>query len=175
MNDLLFVHIDKTAGWSVIEALEQNPRFNTTNHQPITSVYPYRDYTSFTIVRDPFTRVFSQYEWYTKKRQKIKGYTFEEFVLQYDTLGEKHPNMKSYLKPQYDFISNNGKVVVDEILRFEKINDDWEVFTRKYGLEEKLPHTHKNPYKGEYSYDLYTPKMVDKMNKVFKKDFVLSE
>lgn len=173
MNNLLFVHIDKTAGWSVIEALEFNPRFYTTNHSPITHAPSYQDYISFTIVRDPFTRVFSQYEWYTKKRQKLKGYTFEEFVLQYDTLGEKHPNMRTYLKPQYDFISDGGKVVVNEILRFERLEDDWNVFTSKYGLEEKLPHTHKNPYKGEYSYNLYTPKMVDKMNEVFKNDFTL--
>jgi len=173
MNNLLFVHIDKTAGWSVISALEDNPRFDTTNHSPITSVYPYKDYISFTIVRNPFTRVFSQYEWYTKKRQKIKGYTFEEFVLQYDTLAEKHPNMRHYLKPCYDFISNNGKVVVNEILRFETLQHDWAIFSEKYDLVRTLPHKHKNKYKGEFSYDLYTPEMEAKIRQIFKQDFLI--
>ena len=170
--NLLFVHITKTAGWSVISLLEALSNFYTTNHNPITWEPNYRDYVSFCIVRNPFERVFSQWEWYTKKRQQIAKCSFEDFVMNYEVYAQQ-PNMKNNLKPCFDYISVDGEVVVNEILRYETLQHDWQIFSGKYDLPNILPNEHINPHKTEYALDLYTSKMEAKVREIFTKDFDL--
>ena len=170
--NLLFVHITKAAGWSVINLLSPLSNFYTTNHNPITWEPNYKDYVSFCIVRDPFKRVFSQWEWYTKKRKQIKECTFEDFVLNYETYAQQ-PNMKNNLKPCFDYISVDGEVVVNHILKYETLKHDWDVFSSKYGLPNTLPNDHTNPYKTTYTPNLYTPEMEYKVRDIFRNDFRL--
>lgn len=168
--NLLFVHITKSAGWSIINLLSPLSNFYTTNHNPITSEPNYKDYVSFAIVRNPYKRVFSQWEWYMKKRKQIKECSFEDFVLNYEVYSQQ-PNMKNNLKPCFDYISDGGEIVVNEILKYETLKHDWEVFSSKYELPNILPHDHINPYKTEYTPDLYTTKMEQKIREIFDNDF----
>jgi len=170
---LLYIHNTRTAGWGLIMYLSPVPFFNTINHSPISEVPNREDYITFTTVRNPLTRVHSQYEFYKKRRKKLPdSLTFEEFVLNYDYWANQ-PNLKYSLHTCFDFISMDGKVVVDHILHFENLEVEYNEFAQQYGLPLNLHHEHKNEYKSEFDISLYTQEMKDKVYEIFAEDFKL--
>jgi len=170
---LLYIHNTRTAGWGLIIYLSPVPFFYTTNHSPISSVSNRNDFITFTTVRDPFTRVHSQFEFYKKRRKKLpENLSFEEFVLNYDYWASQ-PNLKHSLRTCFDFINVDGNVVVDHILHFENLAEEYNQLAQQYDLPLDLPHEHKNEYKGEYTPSLYTQEMKDKIYQLFNKDFNL--
>ena len=170
---LLYIHNTRTAGWGLITYLSPVPFFYTTNHSPISGVPNIEDYVTFTTVRNPLTRVHSQYEFYKKRRKKLpENLTFEEFVLNYDYWANQ-PNLKHSLHTCFDFISVGGNVVVNHILHFENLNTEYESFAQQYDLPLNLPHEHKNEYKSEFNISLYTQEMKNKVYEIFAEDFKL--
>jgi hypothetical protein len=170
---LLFIHNTRTAGWGLITYLSPVPFFYTVNHLAIKDVPNREDYITFTTVRDPFTRVHSQFEFYQKRRKKLPDtLSFEDFVLNYDYWASQH-NLKKSLHTCFDYISVDNKIVVDHILHFENLDQEYNQLAQQYNLPLNLPHEHKNEYKGEYTPSLYTQEMRDKIHQLFNKDFNL--
>ena len=102
----------------------------------------YRDYFKFTVVRSPWTRVFSVYKYSLKgdPGKVFKGTvlprdnSFKSFVDVY--LG--HGLLRSQMHWLKDF---NGGLPYDFICKFENLNEDFKVACIKMGIEPvELPH-----------------------------------
>lgn len=133
----------------------------------------YMEYFKFTVVRNPYERVFSWY-WNVmsdKKHMKNLNHssntTFEEFLKEY--AGKRH------LLPQTDFIREyNGKINMDYIIRFENLSKEFKYVADKLNLPNfHLPHEVKSKSdKADYReyYNKITKNIVDK---IYKEEIVL--
>jgi hypothetical protein len=148
----IFVHIPKTGGTSIKEALNILPgvqsfsggevvkllfknKMVVTNHAPaklISMFHPqiFSQFVKFSVVRNPYDRAISQYFYNLKK-----GKTNEEFST---WLRNFYSTPIAYTHcPQYDFLYDEGNCVVDNILRFESIEEDFSEFCKTYSINAK--------------------------------------
>jgi hypothetical protein len=186
----IFVHINKTAGTSITEALAPSlqwndivlgatpigqaldepfkDRFNLYKHstardiRAVVGADVWSEFTTFAVVRDPVDRTVSFYR-YLKRietaasplrqlRRRLLGRrpvwngllalreskTFSDFI--------RHPILRydPGFIPQHAFLSGeNDEIIVDRLLRFEAIAEDFEVFCLDLGLG-KLQIGHEN-------------------------------
>ncbi len=170
--EFIFIHIPKTGGMSIRRALAEQGiiqfkpsrlqrfmsalglnknyrtfRFRTHgNLQSVEPVMPkklFEKYTKFTVVRNPWARLISEYEYFRQgselhsnvlKRRRhawaknIK--TFEEFV--YRKADQENSRQYDYLKKQ------DGKLGVDIILKQESLTADFQQLCQHLGLKCEL-------------------------------------
>lgn len=124
----------------------------------------YESYFKFSIVRNPWARIFSWYKGTarnedTKKMYGIKGDPdFKEFF--YENVGT------GYLRPQrYWLKSFNGLYPYDFIGKFENLDKDFQKICDAIGIEKRsLPH--KLPGSGQDYREFYDKKMIKKVNEI---------
>ena len=177
----IFVHVNKTAGTSITEALAPRlqwndivlgatpigqaldqpfkDRFNLYKHstareiRDVVGAEVWSDSTTFAVVRDPVDRTVSLYR-YLKRietaasplrrlRRRLSGRqpvwnglgalresrSFSDFI--------RHPILRHEpgFMPQHAFLSGeNGEIIVDRLLRFEAIAEDFEALCRELGF-----------------------------------------
>lgn len=174
IDDFLFVRINKTGGSSVKWAL-QLPIGHTTALEYIDKIgrQKWDNKFTFSIVRNPWDRVVSQYHYRVKTNQTNLGTTrisFRDWVkLVYQENDSFYYDKPKMFMPQLDWlIDRNGEVLVEYILRFENLNDDFDTLCKKLGKSAKLPHI-KSTKRANYQdyYDNDTFRIVEKW---FKKD-----
>lgn len=183
-----FVHIQKTAGTSISEVLFKikNTKSLNYSHSFINSVNEndYNDYFKFCFVRNPFERLVSWYEMFINKgiHNDFSEYilknsnNFSEFLDLTNIIYEKNiseyvsqPYPKSISFNQLDYISNNGKILVDFIGRFETINSDFDFIMNKIGITDyNLPYLNKFNCGNYRRY--YSDKDIEKVYNLYKKD-----
>jgi chondroitin 4-sulfotransferase 11 len=181
-----FIHVPKTGGSSVRAVfikLQQrgldNPYF--FNHQTALEHYQsnpvlYWEMFSFAVIRNPWDRMVS---WYTMPKggkwssfldhQAKLGLSFIDWVVfMYVRIRQQRLDNREHLyREQVDYITDNdGRVMVDQVCRFEKLNEHWDAVCAAIGLPDgKLQHYAKSegrrPYR-EY-YDEKTMQLVAEM------------
>ena len=84
----------------------------------------------FTVVRNPYDRLVSLYFW-GKNNEYSECNTFKDFVI--NVINNKYTEYNQHrYKSQVHWISDiNGKIVVDNILRFENLETDFEELLKK--------------------------------------------
>ena len=149
-DKFVFIHINKTGGSSIEKALNL-PFEHKTALEKIKEIGPYRwdKKLSFTVVRNPWDKVVSHYHYRVQTNQTGMGdghIGFNEWVKK--AYGEKdrryydHPRM---FLPQIDWISDQrGRILVDRILRFEKLTDDFNSLAHELKIVTRLPHVKKS-------------------------------
>jgi len=177
MTKIIFIHIPKTAGYTIgrslndIDALHSGYGFSHEIARKIVKPHHTKEII-MAVVRNPYDRMYSIYEFYRKKRTDIsKNVTFENFILNF----EKQYYLK---KPQfntcYDYVINkSGKIMATDILHFENLQKDYEHFCKKYDIKNNLVVRNKNELKNE-NVDfktLYTEDMKKVIERVFRNDF----
>jgi len=171
IKKFVFVHINKTGGTSVKYGLKKYSDTSDDIHKflylPMSSagtiepqspcrsfvdapsrpsissqlIYPTNEYFKFTFVRNPWERLISHYffiQQRERKTRKVAGISFNEWIL------GKNFSFKSTLSlyPQLDWITDeNGKIGVDFIGRFEKLQEDFNYICDKINVpRQKLTH-----------------------------------
>jgi len=187
----IFVHIPKTAGTSIenalgiggiqpnllrshristIDGIRCAPQHLTCNmliHNEICKPH-WNTYFKFSFVRHPYTKVLSEYFWVkgkTKKDLKFNPKDFSKFLNEYYSVIDKDHKLS-----QYDYLTINGKLAVDFVGKFETLNSDFEKIKKKLGLHVNLPHTQKSSNKNEYI-NILMANQKNKIYNLYKKDF----
>lgn len=105
------------------------------------------EYTTFSVVRNPYKRVESLY--------RFLGYdaaiTFERFVTEILTKQiEEKGDLYWFMRPQHEFLSDvDGKVRIDHLIRLEEINEQLPRLLHSLGIEnQSVPHINKAKERG---------------------------
>jgi len=192
MKKLKFIHITKTGG-SSIEAtgLNCNIRWGKFHyeygwlHRKFTTL-PRRfrlKYDWFTVVRNPFTRILSEYHWAMEKREQNTETNVKQFndficnsinimlTLKKNSLFENTPcyirSIGGHFTEQHLYIDKISKI---HIIRYENLKTDFDKLMKKYRLNIKL-NSHCNKSNKIYSIsDLY-PETIYLIQNTYKMDF----
>ena len=194
-HKFIFIHIRKSAGGSIGKtlrpisiAINKDPiskiksRFLKieTNYQKfafrqhcsilqVKEVIPkaiFNDYFKFAFVRNPYTRLVSEYEFIKRRpdhgrHKKVTNMDFHEYILyQSKRIGAHQINMLA---------DKNGVLQMDFIGRFENLQEDWNYVCDKLNLvKTDLSHQKKAP---EVKYnDYYNEENRNLVASLWKKD-----
>lgn len=176
-RDFGLIHIPKTGGISIQRS------FKASSHPLMCEMHkPYRKLTeeqknSFTflsVVRNPFDRIYSFYHFFLgsmTKRTFLLGLD-KDYEISFDDFITKLKYFHVYIKPAWDFITIDDKIKVDDILKFESLETDFENLCRKYELDIKLVWINKNLSKPSIVKEkIYKPYQVTLIQNLFSKDF----
>ena len=139
-NKFGFVHIPKTGGRTITKILmDVDGTQELTSHHGLSLLPDNNDYTYFTIVRNPFTRIASAYY------HECRKFGFKEFHKFLNEINETNP----WYIPQVYYI-NSGKTnrrYIKHILKYENYDKEVKQLLRKLNIQniKKLPHLNKNP------------------------------
>ncbi len=186
-EDVLFVHITKTAGTAIKRALNfhrNRKDFNGFTHAKHLSARDIRHIIgpekfdrafSFAFVRNPWSRTVSLYRYKIRKNPNIKlhsDFSFDQFVKTF--YGQKKPSLafagKNYWT-QLDWITDeNGKIIVDFVGKFENIEQDSKIIMHKIlGKSISLPSVNVNHPPLDYR-TFYTEELKELIAEYFKED-----
>jgi hypothetical protein len=183
---IIFIHMPKTAGISLVKSIFGDVTLE--GHRSV-SFYKqvfgsrYSDFFTFTIVRNPWDRLYSSYKFLQKGGINIHDKNafethlsiykdFEDFVL--NGLNEKIIWEIMHFIPQHEFICDkNGKIIVDYVGKFENLNKVVDKINDILKSEFKLEH-HNKTNKKDYK-DIYTTEMIVKVNQIYQKDIDIFE
>jgi chondroitin 4-sulfotransferase 11 len=185
----IFIHIQKTAGTSITNALYNLPETNNLYHSHsminLLDDGEYVDYFKFCFVRNPFDRLLSWYNMILKKgfhndwsKYILENSTnFSEFLELTDIVIEKNPlelqstidYPKSISFNQLDYITDKlGKIQCDFIGRFENISNDFNILSQMLNIKLELNHLNKFEHK-HYS-DCYNQIDIENVSKLYQRD-----
>lgn len=129
----------------------------------------FEEFFKFGFVRNPWDRTVSLYE--RKEGIQLSGeMTFEEFVewINYSSDTCIHPTRH---KNQLDwFVNDEGKMLVDFIGRFERLQDDWKQICMKLAIDATLPHENPNLNRRKHYTEYYSTKTKEMIASKFRVD-----
>jgi len=171
-HKLIFIHIARTGGTSIEQALVEKDwgevdidtkHLKASQAKDLYSKF-WKEYTTFTVVRNPFDRFVSMYEtgWWGKGLDV----SFKAWLQQL----EPHPNEKYKSLFQAEIIDEE----LDYELRYETLQEDFERMLTEKKIDlghdpKKLPRvsqTKRRPYQC-----YYTPALQRGIKTVFSADF----
>ncbi|MCW8107255.1 sulfotransferase family protein [Alteromonas ponticola] len=167
LDKFVFIHINKTGGSSVEKALGL-PFEHKTALEKIEQMgrRNWNKKITFAVVRNPWDKVVSHYHYRVKTDQTNLGnkhLDFKQWVKR--TYGENDPqyyDQPMMFMPQLDWIADrDGKLLVNEIIRFENLSEEFNRLAEKLGVTATLPHV-KRSNRGNYRdyYDDETQQIV---------------
>lgn len=178
----IFIHIPKTGGNSLTKFLKKDisnkyyfdndsiliySEFDSKKeikHRTINyynNRYDLDKYFKFCIVRNPYDRIMSHYFYdfkYTKKK-KFEKNDFIKFV-------------KSHKMTQFNYVSIDGEIKMDKIVRFENmINDFKDIDIFKNIDFSRFPHINKSKNNKNKYQKFYDNELQDLVYNTYLKDF----
>lgn len=180
----IFLHVPKTAGSSVVDALLNG---ESAGHVPAFQFLAYlgaKQYDKafkFSFVRHPLSRAISAFNYLKSDgttiedmefaRQNLERFeTFDAFV----TLGlAKEPAISNYVhfKPQAYFLADprTRRIAVDFLGRFENLGEDYTLLSNQLGITKTLPMLNK----GARPDREVTPEAVRTIERIYDTDYAL--
>ena len=188
-NDhLLFIHIPKTAG-SMIETQFEKYNYKVGKN----GVYPrsdqvkcngwhipakydrsirFSDYLTFAIVRDPLDRFISELNYlatqdptFIEKYRDINQFIKEKLV-------EGSKDYDCHLIPQSEYLVDAYGDPVQNILRFENLNEDLQKFIDIHKLSIKYSNERENQSKKVYGLKDLTPESITSIKSYYLSDYL---
>ncbi len=173
-DKFVFIHINKTGGSSVETALDI-PFEHKTALEKIQEwgERAWERKFSFTVVRNPWDKVVSHFFYRVDTNQtqlKDRYIGFNDWVIR--AYGEKdalYYDKPKMFMPQLDWITDHdGKILVDEIIRFEQLETGFNQVAEKIGKKARLPHI-KKTQRGDYR-EYYSQEAREAVEQHFQKD-----
>jgi chondroitin 4-sulfotransferase 11 len=156
----IFIHINKTAGTSIGRAIGLPVKDHLTATEVIARIgqEKWNNAYKFTVVRNPWDKVVSHYE-YRRKKNKTeiaeRNISFSDWVIM--TYGDikntfYYNNPRSF-QPQVDWLKDDlGNVSMDYVIKFESINEGFNHVKEVLGLDAPLPHLNASSRASYHSY-----------------------
>lgn len=185
----VFVQIPKNASSSIHKLLENQTDVNH-NHRTYIDVLSEHDpeliesYYSFAICRNPYDRFVSAYEYMKQNSGGDWNPTFEEAVNDFYTRGTHFYTTEDVVWwPQHRFVTIKGILLVDDIIKYESLNQEWPNIVDK--ISNVLPSSFSKPsimlprenvtyIREERNWEeYYTDELKEKVHALYKKDFDL--
>lgn len=168
IDKFVFIHINKTGGTSVANALNI-PTIHRTALEKMSELgrHEWDRRFTFAVVRNPWDKVVSHYYYRVQTDQTDLGkgrIDFKDWVRL--TYGEKNPtyyNKPKMFMPQINWVADeSGELMVDYICRFESLTSDFEEVCDRLKFEASLPHL-KSSKRGSYQdyYDSATKAIIE--------------
>lgn len=188
-HKFIFVHVQKTGGSSIWRALAPlcDPseltlaeRSGLHSHSPASEIIRvvgrdvWDSYFTFAFERNPWDKCLSLYyyqlqNWHRyRKPFRPRQPTFRQWFYPYGLLPKK-------LKPSSCMYSENGKMCVKFLGRYERLADDFAEVCRRIGLGSvTLPVANKSQLRREPGYrEHYTEPMRRRVERVFHREIEL--
>lgn len=178
---IIFIHIPKTAGVSLIRTIYGN--VSLESHRSV-SFYKrifrgkYSEYFTFSFVRNPWDRLYSAYKFLEKGGYNIHDKNaFDMYFSEYQDFNDFVMNGLSnrviykvmHLIPQSDFICDrNDSILVDFVGRFEIM--DQSVLDLENAIGTKINLEYHNMNQKKNYKEVYTEEMILKVNEIYKRD-----
>jgi hypothetical protein len=164
----IFVHIPKTAGESLLHVFVRTHGLDWDSRGELLLRYnPDRDrgperlthlfareyvelgyigqqdfaaYFKFAVIRNPYTRAISEYRF----RHPAAECSIESFLERIPD--DPYDDRARHMAPQVEFVlDRDGRIVVDEILRFERLATDLPpVLEKIFGTPQQFEHTNRS-------------------------------
>lgn len=156
-HKLIFIHINKCAGCSIEKAFGQPLKDHRLPHEIIANIGydKWQEYFKFSIVRNPWDRLVSQYNYrknYGKATKPFQQWFWEDISIE-----------TWQFMPQYNWITG-----LDYIARFENLQEDFKYVCEKIGKIVILPHINKTSH-NHYSW-YYDDEMVKRVEELYSID-----
>ncbi len=209
-HKLVHIHIPKTAGtaierffhrigdmvWGPKSWLGQERRDGRWYEYQHLSIQELRrlagsdfpGFTSFAVVRDPYTRLISDFVWRARIKERYPDSPTQFFDSLDDFLSaipadintrwpdhiygadQKWANFLIHIRPQYQFVfDDDGNRLVDAILRYENLREDLAAFLKPFGLRAENVRSPVMRNASEY----FTSKQIERIEEIYAKDFAL--
>ena len=177
----VFIHVSKNGGTSVVRSA--GAHIVSAGHRTAASWITEhgRSGPLFAVVRDPYDRVVSEYAY--RRRRLHSGERnahlpsaeapFDRWVMStflggqfrtqefFDRTGTPHESANMvdgnliWFVPQTKWLCDDNKqLLVDKVLRFEKLDEDWAQFSHAHGFECPLVHANASPRSAELRAEL---------------------
>ena len=181
-TNTIFIHIPKTAGLSLINAVYGNVEgggHRTYNFYSHILGDEINSYFKFCFVRNPINRLYSAYNFLSQGGlNKDDQYTFNNFLAKYDNfenfvingLSRKLINKVIHFKPQTYFICDyKGNVMVDFIGKYENLSKDIDKLSKILNKEFVLPIL--NVSNSNFDNIEFDKDVINKIRVVYQQDF----
>jgi hypothetical protein len=163
-KDFVFIHINKTAGTSIVDIIGKPFRKHLTAKEVIHHIgkKKWDSAYKFAVVRNPWDKVVSHYKHNIKVNPKrmLDGkeiITFEKWI--HAVFGakkiKKYYNRPQHFLPQVEWLKDDlGIISMNKIILFENLTEGFNEVSKELGLDRELPHlnqTIKSKYQDFYN------------------------
>lgn len=174
MTDVFFVHINKTAGSSIEEALGLPFQHLTAREmRELVGSERWEQGFSFAFVRNPWDKVASHYHFRVKTNQTGLGQDpigFNDWVVRaYGERDSRYYDQPKMFMPQVEWIDDErGVCLVEFVGRYERLEKDFATVCERTGRGGELPHL-KSSDRPHYE-ELYSERAAEVVARRFRRD-----
>ena len=184
-NSCIFIHVPKAAGTSISHAIygKNMGHYSALFYRDI-SKRQFEKYFSFAVVRNPWERVVSAYEFVRQNGTDLvrpnhdddfsndEFASFETFVTQW-LCRVKLSEKDTVFQPQYEFICDTaGEVIVDYVGKIEQLDVTLEYVSAQLGRVISVDWLNKSSRKGLYR-DYYSDETREIVRDVYSRDITM--
>jgi hypothetical protein len=164
----IFIHIPKTGGTSIEQFIKDNGKNNllligcinnrslqhlTINELRIMIPYFYKIYYKFSVVRDPYERLLSEYYWNPSNIGYKNGKSKRDFLNKVTEIVQKEKYFNNvyndHFIPQYNFLFYKNKLLVDQLFKYEDLEVVSKFLKKKFKIERNFPYLNRNKFEKE--------------------------
>jgi hypothetical protein len=180
-DKLFFIHIPKTAGTSIEHAIngKDNPLWARHYSYSQFSLYPKkynpREYYIFTVVRNPWDRIYSCFLW-SKHKSNSALFCSDSFKEYLDFIESQDVENNQKYSIINDFNWWTGGIEnLNHVARFENLEEDLVPIKKYLGRDFIIPYTNTNPLRDPKIHykSKYTSYGVDLIREKYRKEIEL--